>query len=140
MEREVEGDLVLGDMGDGMPFRAGSFDGAVSVSALQWICNADKNYHNPIKRMQKFFTTLFACLSRTARAVFQFYPENSEQIELITTQATKAGFFGGTVVDFPNSTKAKKFFLVLMTGGAMPMPTALGDERDGSTVSFTSRR
>ena len=28
-EREVEGDLTLGDIGDGMPFRPGSFDGAI---------------------------------------------------------------------------------------------------------------
>lgn len=32
----------------------------------------------------------------------------SPQLELITTQATKAGFTGGVVVDFPNSAKAKK--------------------------------
>ncbi|XP_015126904.1 probable 18S rRNA (guanine-N(7))-methyltransferase [Diachasma alloeum] len=140
LEREVEGDLLLGDMGHGMPFRAGSFDGAVSISALQWLCNADKTSHNPVKRLQKFFVSLFACLSRTARAVFQFYPENGEQIELVTTQATKAGFYGGVVVDYPNSTKAKKFFLVLMTGGAMPLPKALGDEHQNSTISYTSRR
>lgn len=140
LEKEVEGDLVLSDMGDGMPFKAGSFDAAVSISALQWLCNADKKSHNPIKRMNKFFTTLFSCLSRTARAVFQFYPENSEQIDIVTTQATKAGFYGGVVVDYPNSTKAKKFFLVLMTGGQMPMPKALGDERDSSTISYTAKR
>ena len=29
----------------------------------------------------------------------------------------KAGFTGGLVVDFPNSAKAKKVFLVLFTGG-----------------------
>ena len=127
-ERRVEGDLALCDMGQGMPFRAGTFDGAVSISALQWLCNADKSSHNPIKRLHTFFTTLFACLSRSARAVFQFYPENSDQIELLTNQATKAGFYGGVVVDFPNSTKAKKFFLVLMTGGSMPLPKALGTE------------
>jgi hypothetical protein len=28
-ERETEGGLVLGDIGYGMPFRAGSFDGAI---------------------------------------------------------------------------------------------------------------
>jgi hypothetical protein len=28
-EREVEGDVLLGDMGYGMPFRPGSFDGAI---------------------------------------------------------------------------------------------------------------
>ena len=29
VEREVEGDLILGDMGSGVPFRAGSFDGII---------------------------------------------------------------------------------------------------------------
>jgi 18S rRNA (guanine1575-N7)-methyltransferase len=34
-EREAEGDLILGDLGEGLPFRAGAFDGAISISALQ---------------------------------------------------------------------------------------------------------
>ncbi|KOB78633.1 putative methyltransferase WBSCR22 [Operophtera brumata] len=133
IERETEGDLVLSDMGEGIPFRAGAFDGAVSVSALQWLFNADKKSHNPVKRLYTFFSTLYASLSRSARAVFQFYPENESQMELLTGQAMKAGFFGGVVVDFPNSAKAKKFFLVLMTGGAAPLPQALGtDEADNN--------
>lgn len=140
LEREVDGDLILGDMGQGMPFRAGTFDGAVSVSALQWLCNADKKSHEPVKRLYKFFSTLYACLSRSARAVFQFYPQNSEQIELVTTQATKAGFYGGVVVDYPNSTKAKKFFLVLMTGGPAALPKALGTEEAEATVCHMSKR
>ncbi|XP_076282341.1 18S rRNA (guanine-N(7))-methyltransferase isoform X1 [Lasioglossum baleicum] len=140
LEREVEGDLMLGDMGQGMPFRAGSFDGAISISALQWLCNADKSSHEPLKRVYKFFSTLYSCLSRSARAVFQFYPENNEQVELVTTQATRAGFYGGVVVDFPNSTKAKKFFLVLMTGGPMALPQALGVNDDNSVISYAARR
>ena len=61
-ERELEGDLACGDLGEGLPFRlkvnqlvnfmhtlfisrAGAFDGAISISALQWLCNADKSYH-----------------------------------------------------------------------------------------------
>lgn len=126
VEREVDGDLILLDMGNGMPFKAGTFDGAVSISALQWLCNADKRSHIPKKRLYQFFSTLFSCLTRSARAVFQFYPENSEQIELITTQAMRAGFYGGVVVDYPNSSKAKKYFLVLMTGGIKELPKALG--------------
>ncbi|XP_012287430.1 probable 18S rRNA (guanine-N(7))-methyltransferase [Orussus abietinus] len=140
LEREVEGDLLLNDMGQGVPFKAGCFDGAVSISALQWLCNADKKSHNPVKRLQRFFTTLYASLSRSARAVFQFYPENGDQIELVTTHATKAGFFGGVVVDFPNSTKAKKFFLVLMTGGSQPLPKALGESDDKTSVNYIARR
>lgn len=61
-DREVEGDLMLGDMGEGMPFKAGSFDGAISISAIQWLCNADKSHHVPQKRLYQFFTTLYACL------------------------------------------------------------------------------
>ena len=62
VEREVEGDLLLGDLGQGVPFRAGAFDGALSISALQWLCNADKSSHNPAKRLYQFFSTLYASL------------------------------------------------------------------------------
>ncbi|CAH1641173.1 unnamed protein product [Spodoptera littoralis] len=140
-ERETEGDLVLSDMGEGVPFKAGCFDGAVSVSALQWLFNADKKSHNPVKRLHQFFSSLYACLSRSARAVFQFYPENESQMDLVTSQAMKAGFYGGVVVDFPNSAKAKKFFLVLMTGGSAPLPQALGtDETDNNLQVKYSKR
>ena len=71
--------------------------------------------------------------------MFQFYPENSAQVEMITAQAMRAGFSGGLVVDYPNSTKAKKMFLVLMTGGPQPLPPALGDERSADTVAYTKR-
>ncbi|XP_014252992.1 probable 18S rRNA (guanine-N(7))-methyltransferase [Cimex lectularius] len=139
-EREVEGDLVLSDMGQGIPFKAGTFDGAISISALQWLCNADYKSHHPVKRLSKFFSFLYTALSRSSRAVFQFYPENPEQIELVTTQATKAGFFGGLVVDYPNSTKAKKYFLVLMTGINATLPKALGTNEVDSTVAYTNKR
>lgn len=142
VEREVEGDLVLGDMGQGMPFKAGTFDGAVSISALQWLCNADKKSHVPSKRLYQFFSTLFSCLTRNARAVFQFYPENADQIELVTSQAMKAGFYGGLVVDYPNSAKAKKYFLVLMTGGMVKLPAALGtsEAADSGQIPYSRKR
>jgi len=141
-EREIEGDLLLGDMGEGMPFRAGSFDGAISISALQWLCNVDKSYHKPGKRLSKFFTTLYACLSRGSRAVFQFYPESSDQVELITSQAMRSGFTGGVLIDYPNSSKAKKFFLVLMTGGgqSMPKPLGVGEAIQQTTAHFETKR
>lgn len=126
-EREVEGDLFLNDMGQGVSFRPGTFDGCISISALQWLCNADKKYHNPVKRIYKFFCTLYSCLGRGRKAVFQFYPENPAQVELLTGQAMRAGFTGGVVVDFPNSSKAKKMFLCLFAGTVMnKLPAALG--------------
>ncbi|KAL3319486.1 Williams Beuren syndrome chromosome region 22 protein [Cichlidogyrus casuarinus] len=123
--REVEGDLLLGDMGEGLPFRAGSFDGAISVSAIQWLCNAETSNHNPIKRMQAFFSTLYASLTREGRAVLQFYPESVKQADLLQREALRAGFTGGIVVDFPNSTRAKKCFLVLNVNPVRNMPQPL---------------
>ncbi|VDN09712.1 unnamed protein product [Dibothriocephalus latus] len=58
-ERECEGDLVLGDIGAPMPFRSGSFDGAISISAVQWLFNSDKATHNPIRRIRTFFGSLY---------------------------------------------------------------------------------
>ena len=40
-EREVEGDVIHSDMGHGFGFRSGMFDGAISISALQWLCSAE---------------------------------------------------------------------------------------------------
>lgn len=61
-EREVEGDLFLWDMGEGLGFRPGTFDGVISISALQWLCNADRKSHHPPKRLYQFFTSLYACM------------------------------------------------------------------------------
>ncbi|KAJ8676791.1 hypothetical protein QAD02_012578 [Eretmocerus hayati] len=130
--KKLRGDLLLADMGQGVPFRAASFDGAISISALQWICNIDKSVHKFRKRLHTFFDSLFACLSNGARAVFQFYPENEDQISIITESAMQAGFSGGTVVDYPNSKKAKKFYLVLIS--------SCGGIRQGSGVANARER
>jgi len=126
LEREVEGDLCLHDLGHGMPLRPGMFDGAISISAVQWLCNADKTCNEPKRRMKRFFETLYSCLSRGARAVLQIYPETHSQAEMLVTAAMKVGFSGGLVVDFPHSTRAKKHFLVLMVGSNMAIPQAKG--------------
>lgn len=159
-DREADGDLCLGDLGHGLPFRAGMFDGAISISAVQWLCNAvrplpcvgmpvlsaalqvtalsmlclraklsavegcqatcglqllfsftvapvtaagwaacaaqqhasvwltasacwlvqDTKGADVRARLKRFFSTLYACLARGARAVLQIYPESTEQV------------------------------------------------------------
>lgn len=64
LDREVEGDLFLSDLGNGVPFRAGTFDAAISISAIQWLCNADSSDIDPKKRLMTFFNTLYASLRR----------------------------------------------------------------------------
>jgi 18S rRNA (guanine1575-N7)-methyltransferase len=138
-ERQVEGDLFLQDIGQGMGYRPGTFDACMSISVIQWLCNADKESHVPKKRLNRFFTTLFTALAKGARAIFQFYPENPDQIEMIVSSALKAGFSGGLVVDYPNSTKAKKYFLCLFAGtsNTQVLPKGLEHQNEDG-VSYTS--
>lgn len=129
LERGVEGDLFHWDMGHGMTFRPGTFDGAISISAVQWLCNADRKTDNPIARIKRFFGTLYNSLARGARAVLQAYPQNADQMHLLAEAAFKSGFGGGWLVDYPNSTRAKKYYLVLFAGIATPtMPKGLDGE------------
>ncbi|KAI8869564.1 hypothetical protein GQ42DRAFT_27197 [Ramicandelaber brevisporus] len=139
------GDLMHLDIGQGLGFRPGVFDGAISVSVIQWLCNADKSEHNPFQRLHRFFTTLFMCLKRGARAIFQFYPENDEQIQMILSSAIRTGFTGGLVVDYPNSKKARKYYLCLFAGQqttengkalnvSQQLPRALGEDMDGDDM------
>ena len=109
-------DVIEKDMGQGLGFRSGVFDGAVSISALQWLCYSTKRSHVPFKRLTAFFQSLYNSMRRGARACLQFYPESPRQMEMITAAALRCGFTGGVLVDFPNSTKAKKHFLVIDAG------------------------
>eukprot|EP00211_Chloroparvula_japonica_P017411 CAMPEP_0119134672 /NCGR_PEP_ID=MMETSP1310-20130426/17522_1 /TAXON_ID=464262 /ORGANISM="Genus nov. species nov., Strain RCC2339" /LENGTH=272 /DNA_ID=CAMNT_0007125493 /DNA_START=147 /DNA_END=961 /DNA_ORIENTATION=+ len=142
-ERELEGDLVQADMGEGVPFRPGVFDGAVSVSALQWLCNADTKEQVPQKRLRVFFDSLYASLAIGTRAVFQFYPANADQIKLISQTAMRSGFTSRLVVDYPNSTKAKKFFLCLYCG-PQPIPQKIdglqGEEQPSDGMTRRKKR
>lgn len=52
----------------------------------------------------------------------------------------KAGFYGGIVVDYPNSAKAKKYFLVLMTGGVAKLPAALGTDESAAQIAYNRKQ
>ncbi|KAI5795202.1 williams Beuren syndrome chromosome region 22 protein-like protein [Geopyxis carbonaria] len=115
LDRETEGDLLLADMGQGVPFRPGTFDAAVSVSAVQWLCNAESSDVSPAGRLSRFFDGLYASIKRGGKAVLQFYPKNDLQRQMITSSAVRAGFGAGLLEDDPD-TKNKKVYLVLTVG------------------------
>ncbi|XP_056167094.1 18S rRNA (guanine-N(7))-methyltransferase RID2-like isoform X2 [Syzygium oleosum] len=62
LEREAEGEVLLGDMGQALGLRPGVIDGAISISVFsllilylffkQWLCNADKSSHEPRLRLK----------------------------------------------------------------------------------------
>ncbi|XP_012573122.1 18S rRNA (guanine-N(7))-methyltransferase RID2-like [Cicer arietinum] len=113
LEREVAGYFILGDMGQGLEFRLGMFDGAIGISTVQWLCYAVKSCHNPHLRLKSFFTSLYRCLTIGARVVFPLNAESSDQLKLIGRAALGAGFVGTFGVDHLGSWKKKERFLVL---------------------------
>lgn len=118
LERDVEGDLLLADMGQGIPFRPGTFDAAISISAVQWLCQAEggEDGTSAEGRLGRFFAGLYASLRRGGRAVCQFYPKDGTQREMVCGAAIRAGFGAGLLVD-GEGTKAEKVYLVLRVGG-----------------------
>lgn len=118
--RPASAHVVAADIGQGFAFRRNSFDGAISISAVQWLCHATRPDHEPEKRVRKFFVGLHAVLAPGARAVLQFYPEQTSHVGMLREAAMKAGFSGGLVVDYPWSERSKKLFFVLIKGKISP--------------------
>jgi 18S rRNA (guanine1575-N7)-methyltransferase len=134
LEREVEGDLLLSDIGNGIPFRPGSFDACISISVLQWLFNVESSTTSSHRRLHRFFATLFSALKRGGKAVLQFYPETDGQSASLMAEAKRAGFGGGIVVDYPDSKKARKYYLCLVAGttdaGTFSLPRGLSEETE----------
>lgn len=61
--------VVQSDMGQGMPLRGNSIDGAISISAVQWLCHASE----PRKTLRCLFKSLHSCLKPERKAVMQVY-------------------------------------------------------------------
>jgi 18S rRNA (guanine1575-N7)-methyltransferase len=115
LEHDAEGDMLLSDAGQGVPFRAGSFDAAVSISAVQWLCNAESSEETAGARLRRFFDGLYAALRRGGRAVCQFYPRDAAQRKMVCDAAVRAGFGAGLLEDGAG-TKQVKVYLVLTVG------------------------
>eukprot|EP00587_Corethron_hystrix_P007024 CAMPEP_0113314630 /NCGR_PEP_ID=MMETSP0010_2-20120614/10610_1 /TAXON_ID=216773 ORGANISM="Corethron hystrix, Strain 308" /NCGR_SAMPLE_ID=MMETSP0010_2 /ASSEMBLY_ACC=CAM_ASM_000155 /LENGTH=277 /DNA_ID=CAMNT_0000170947 /DNA_START=12 /DNA_END=841 /DNA_ORIENTATION=+ /assembly_acc=CAM_ASM_000155 len=136
--QDYRGDLIHHDMGTGLPFAPASFDACISISAIQWLCYSNSTAQNPKARLTRFFSSLYRVLRRGGRAVLQFYPETAEQAVLISECAASVGFAGGVVVDYPNSTKAKKHYLVLSFDRTRKTPEALDGMETGLHVTRKS--
>lgn len=64
LRREVEGDLVLGDMGQGMPFRPGMFDGCIRYELVRSCVRAEsgglESHHVTCVLLRQYFSAAVA--------------------------------------------------------------------------------
>lgn len=105
-----DGNKILHDMGEGLPFLPGTFDLIISVSAIQWLFESFKTEHIPLKRLRRFFKDLYMIIKRDGKIVIQFYC-NDKQTEILKKEANNAGFYGGVLTE--GSKKNKKNYLIL---------------------------
>jgi len=95
------------------PFKPETFNGIVSISALQWIYRDFLN-----KSMEKNFIELiisfYTILKFNCKIVFQFYPKNFTLMDKMKGLInSKTEFSGGFIIDNPNNPKKRKVFLIL---------------------------
>ncbi|XP_076447055.1 putative 18S rRNA (guanine-N(7))-methyltransferase [Babylonia areolata] len=100
--------IVRTDVSNGLCFRQSTFDVAISVSFLQWLC-VGKHSRNIL---QHFFHSLSFVLKPEGKAGIQFYPRNSGDVVKVISEAQKY-FKGALVSDFPHLDRGRKLFLLL---------------------------
>jgi len=96
-----------------IPFKSGTFDAIISISALQWIY---KDIHDTFNR-NKFINltkSFERILKPESKIVIQFYPKNEIIMKDIGKIFTEHSNLKGTfVIDNPDNAKKRKIFLYL---------------------------
>lgn len=106
--RKKKFDVKPGDIRK-MPFKKEEFDGAISISTLQWLL-VGEDWEDEIKKAAGEARRV---LKPGAPAVFQFYPKSEEIMEKTGKMFAKAGFGARFAIDNPDSPKKRKIFLIL---------------------------
>lgn len=96
-------------LGVGLPFRNEMFDGAISVSAIQWVCVSA----SPEMKSFVFMKEMFRVLKWDTVFIAQCYPNTKEHARILQHAAVQAGFYGNLYTSLPHQSKAKKKFMCL---------------------------
>lgn len=92
-----------------LPFRNEVFDGAISVSAVQWVCVASF----PEIQSEIFMKEMFRIMKRGTVFVAQWYPSCQLHVSMLQNAANAAGFWGDVYTSFPHDSKARKKIMCL---------------------------
>lgn len=87
-----------------LPFPNASFDGIISVSALQWLKVGD------VQRVAREFRRV---LRAGGKVVAQFYPKSEGEMMAFARSFSEAGFATRVVVDNPMNARKRRVFLLL---------------------------
>ncbi len=103
--------VKLGSMLD-LDYETGSFDGLISISAMQWI--SGNNADEVVENYKKVASEMFRVLKKKGKGVIQFYPQSKGEFELWIKCFKFSGFNVKTIVDESAShQKGNKKFILL---------------------------
>lgn len=111
---------VATDMAHGLPFRASTCDGAMSVSSLQWLLARESD-----APLERFLLQCLACLGPVGCLVAQVFLKAPGEEERLL-RAAQVGLPTGRarlLMDMPHAGRSTKLYLCLQKGpGAQPVP------------------
>ncbi len=81
------------------------FDGAISVSAIQWIKKPEE--------LEKIAIGIYSILKKESPLIIQFYPKTEGELNQTFKAFKENGFEGEIIIDWPKIPKNKTIFLVL---------------------------
>ena len=103
---------IAGDMSF-LPFKPNTFDGIISISALQWIYR-DFNKELDKRRMIELAKSFYSVLKKNGIIIIQFYPKSITILEEIGNIFVKyVPLEGGYIIDNQNNPKKRRIFLKL---------------------------
>ncbi|MFH1257573.1 MAG: methyltransferase domain-containing protein [Candidatus Micrarchaeota archaeon] len=102
--------VQFGDMRK-VPFTAATFDGIVSISALQWV--SSRTDYSAKSDLKKTANEFYRVLRKNGRALVQFYPKSEEEMLAAAKEFKSAGFTGSIQIDNENNARKRRIYLML---------------------------
>ncbi len=113
LAKEGKEPVVLGDI-QYLPFRPSTFDGIVSISALNFISQEVQDQGIIQKQYKHVARTIYTILHEGGRAVIEFYPKSKEELDIMCTAFgfKMSRFESFLVIDKPRTRKEQKFIIM----------------------------
>ncbi|MFH0972270.1 MAG: methyltransferase domain-containing protein [Candidatus Micrarchaeota archaeon] len=102
--------VQLGDMRN-IPFPNSTFDGIVSISALQWV--SSRTDYSAKSDLKKTASEFYRVLKKAGKALIQFYPKSEDEMMLAGKEFKAAGFKTAVQVDNENNARKRRIYLIL---------------------------
>jgi 18S rRNA (guanine1575-N7)-methyltransferase len=102
--------VKFGDMRK-VPYADASFDGLVSISALQWVTSR-QNFEGKAD-LRNTAAEFFRVLKKGGKALIQFYPKSEEEMMLCGKEFKAADFRVTIQIDNENNARKRRIYLLL---------------------------